>query len=146
MTDYRAKARAELGLIEETLSLLDRTLQRPTMEQAEWMAVAGFVYNVFTGIANVLKLLCRAKGAQVPADSPTSHRDLLDTALAHDIIRNELRDALDEYRAFRHFFAHSYGVMLDPDQLGPLARRLPAVWIELRSRVSASISESNCQG
>ena len=132
MADLREKVLAEAALVEETLSTLRQTLARPRMERPEWMAVGGFIFNVYTGMENMLKNVCRARGVQLPSASPSSHLDLLDAALANGVVGARMRDDLDEYRAFRHFFAHGYGVVLDPEQLGPLAEKLPAVWRRFR--------------
>jgi uncharacterized protein YutE (UPF0331/DUF86 family) len=53
------------------------------------------------------------KHLQVPlTDSATSHKDLLDLAVEQSVISQELSEALDSYRAFRHFFVHGYGIAL----------------------------------
>lgn len=135
MADHQSRILAECELLDQTLSLVQATLARPRMEKPEWMAVAGFLFNFYTGVENLLKNACLARGLKVPEDSATSHRDLLDTALDHEILDPDLRERLDEYRAFRHFFAHGYGVMLDPKQLRPLAEALPSLWQHLRRRI-----------
>ena len=76
---------------------------------------------------NLLKRVL--KHFQVPLpDSATSHKDLLDLAVEHRIISQGLSEALDEYRAFRHFFVHGYGIALQEAPLHPLAQNLPDVW------------------
>ena len=44
------------------------------------------------------------------------------------LISLELSKRLDEYRAFRHFSIHGYGIMLDKEKLMPLATNLPDLW------------------
>lgn len=48
---------------------------------------------------------------------------------------DELSQKLDEYRAFRHFFVHGYGIMLDEDKLLPLTENLPEVWKQFEAKV-----------
>jgi uncharacterized protein YutE (UPF0331/DUF86 family) len=43
--------------------------------------------------------------------SESWHKDLLDLSVDRQIISSELSKKLDEYRAFRHFFVHGYGIM-----------------------------------
>ena len=133
--DYKTKIQAEAKLIQETLSLLDATLSRPRLEKPEWMAAAGFVFNVYAGVENVLKHACRARKIPLPRDSASTHRDLLDLVLSHGLLTADVRNRLDEYRAFRHFFVHGYGLMLDPKQLMPLAKGLPSLWTSVRDRI-----------
>lgn len=139
MTSHRERILAEIELVEETLRLLNLTMKRPVMEPPEWMAAAGFVFNTYNGIENILKNALREKGVRSFPSSTTSHRDLVDMAFDHGIIDQNLRDDIDEYRAFRHFFSHGYGVLIEPDKLMPLLNRLPSVWNRFRQAVLASI-------
>ena len=99
------------------------------------MAIAGFMCNVYNGVENILKTLLRLRGIEAPSSSPSSHRDLLDHAVQTGTLSADLRASVDDYRAFRHVFVHGYGLMLKPDQLEPLASRLPGVWERFRGRV-----------
>lgn len=136
MTPYDERIRAEFRLVARTVRLMRQVLDKPRISKADWMAVGGFVFNVYSGVENVLKLSLRARGIATPPDSPSSHRDLLDAAQKHGLIGQALKDELDEYRAFRHFFAHGYGVMIDPKQMGDLAAKLPVVWRAFRSSIT----------
>ncbi len=135
MSEPRDNIAAEFELVEQTLALLEETMNRPTLERPEWMAIAGFIFNAYTGAENVLKNACRAKGIEPPGDSPSSHRDLLDLAREHGLLSANICARLDEYRAFRHFFVHGYGVMLDPAQLEPLAKNLATVFAGFRKSI-----------
>lgn len=139
MSEYRARVLAECKLVEDTLALLQETLDRPALGKPEWMAAAGFIFNVYSGIENILKNACRARNIPLPTDSPSSHRDLIETAFDSGLVGKRLRNDLDEYRGFRHVFAHGYGVMLDPEQLAPLATRLPAVWRQFRKKMLSGL-------
>ena len=139
MTTHRDRILAEIELVEETLRLLNQTMRRPILEKPEWMAAAGFVFNVFTGIENILKNALRARGVTSPPVSMTSHRDLIDLALDQGIVDMPLHDDIDEYRAFRHFFSHGYGALIDSRRLKPLIDRLPEVWERFRQAVMAQL-------
>ena len=52
------------------------------------------------------------EGISVPLSEPW-HKDLLDLSIDRQIISFGLSRKLDEYRAFRHFFVHGYGITSD---------------------------------
>nr|QNO52077.1 hypothetical protein IPGHNFGK_00033 [Methanosarcinales archaeon ANME-1 ERB6] len=56
-----------------------------------------------------------------------------------EIISLELSKRLDEYRAFRHFSIHGYGVLLDKEKLMPLAGNLPDLWKDFECEVDTSM-------
>ena len=142
MGDSQERVRAEFELVERTLSILKDTLARPYKETPEWMAVAGFISNVYAGIENILKNVLRARDIALPEDPPSFHRDLLDRSAEYGLVGTGLREQLDEYRAFRHFFVHAYGLMLKPDQLEPLAERLPCLWTSFRAEIERGFPEN----
>ncbi|MCL0064037.1 hypothetical protein M1N84_05150 [Dehalococcoidia bacterium] len=72
--------------------------------------------------------------------SESWHRDLLDLSVDHQIISSELSRKLDEYRAFRHFFVHGYGIMLDKEKLIPLAENLPDLWKDFESELEVFLN------
>lgn len=110
MGDSQERVRAEFELVERTLSILKDTLARPYKETPEWMAVAGFISNVYAGIENILKNVLRARDIALPEDPPSFHRDLLDRSAEYGLVGTGLREKLDEYRAFR-----ALGLMLKHD-------------------------------
>jgi uncharacterized protein YutE (UPF0331/DUF86 family) len=125
---------AEKEHILETLQALQEALARKEKTVVELAAIAAFLQNAYNGIENTLKRVLRFRGVSIPA-SESFHRDLLDLSVDKRIISLELSRKLDEYRAFRHFFVHGYGIMLDKDRLLPLARSLTDVWKEFESEV-----------
>jgi len=118
---------AEKERISDTLAALQKTLRRKRRTFVELSAIATCLHNVYSGIENLLKRVIKYIKIPLP-DSATSHKDLLTLAVEHEIIEQETLEALDEYRAFRHFFVHGYGVLLDEAQIHPLAQNLPNVW------------------
>jgi uncharacterized protein YutE (UPF0331/DUF86 family) len=102
---------ADKERIEATLVALAQTLRRKRRGFAELAAMATCLHNCYSGMENLLKRVL--KHLQVPlTDSATSHKDLLDLAVEQSVISQELSEALDSYRAFRHFFVHGYGIAL----------------------------------
>jgi len=61
------------------------------------------------------------------------------------MISPELSEALDEYRAFRHFFVHGYGILLQEAPLQPLAQNLPEIWNRFASELDAFIASLKIQ-
>ena len=59
-----------------------------------------------------------------------------------DIISQHLSDKLDKYRGFRHFFIHAYGILLEEEELQPLAENLPKVWKQFEKEIENCIKKS----
>ncbi len=121
---------AEKEHISNTLSALKKTLNRKRKTIVELAAIATFLQNIYNGIENLFKRILKYKGILIPI-SESSHKNLLDLAVDNQIITLELSKKLDEYRAFRHFFVHGYGIMLDKERLAPLGANILDVWKEL---------------
>jgi len=126
---------AEKEHILRTLGLLQKTLARPEKEETELAAIGSFIHNVYTGIENILKRILKFKQVTIP-NSPASHKNLLDQAVATGIISLALSEDLDDYRGFRHFFVHAYAMFLDETQLIPLAENLPIVWQQFDQEIA----------
>ena len=47
--------------------------------------------------------------------------------------------------AFRHFFVHGYGIMLDEEKLMPLAKELPGLWGNFEYEVNAFITHARAR-
>lgn len=75
--------------------------------------------------------------------SPTSHKDILSQAVAAGIASQELSDWLDEYRTFRHFFVHGYGILLSEAPLQPLAQKLPEVWERFKNEFESFVASQS---
>jgi uncharacterized protein YutE (UPF0331/DUF86 family) len=130
---------AQKERITETLKALETTLRRKRRTFIELAAIATCLHNTYNGIENLLKRVLKHIQVRLP-DSMTSHKDLLTLAVDEGIITQELSEALDEYRAFRHFFVHGYGILLNEAPLQPLAQNLPQVWSEFERQLDAYVS------
>jgi uncharacterized protein YutE (UPF0331/DUF86 family) len=130
---------AEKERIEDTLVALAKALRRKRRGFVELAAIATCLHNCYSGMENLLKRVL--KHTQVPLpDSATSHKDLLDLAVEQRIISQELSETLDEYRAFRHFFVHGYGIALQEAPLQPLAQNLPDIWSRFDSELETFVA------
>ncbi|MBA7521649.1 hypothetical protein ES705_13760 [subsurface metagenome] len=139
MDELLREVQAETEHILETLSALNEALKRLEKTIVELAAIATFLQNTYNGIENILKRVLKYKGISIPI-SESWHKDLLDLSVDNRIISLELSRRLDEYRAFRHFSAHGYGIMLDREKLMPLAENLPDLWKNFRSELDTFIS------
>lgn len=127
LNDLLREIQVEKEHISKTLLALRESLKREEKTIIELAAIATFLQNTYKGIENLLKRILKFKKVYIPS-SESSHKDLLDLSVEQHIISMELSNKLDEYRAFRHFFVHGYGIMLDEDKLIPLAGKIPKIW------------------
>ncbi|MCW3128831.1 MAG: hypothetical protein N2V75_01830 [Methanophagales archaeon] len=139
MDELFREVEAEKELILATLQALKEALERKEKTVVELAAIATFLQNAYNGIENVLKRTLKHKGISIPL-SESWHKDLLDLSVNHQIISSELSRRLDEYRAFRHFSVHGYGIMLDEEKLIPLAEKLPDLWKDFESELEAFLN------
>jgi uncharacterized protein YutE (UPF0331/DUF86 family) len=132
MDELLREVQAEKEYILDTLRALNEALQRKEKTVVELAAISTFLQNTYNGIENILKRVLKFKGISITA-SESWHKELLDLSVDNQIISLELSKRLDEYRAFRHFFVHGYGIMLDKEKLMPLAMNLADLWKDFES-------------
>jgi hypothetical protein len=69
--------------------------------------------------------------------APNEHgRPLNAPGLRPPVISAAVREALDEYRRFRHVIRNVYAESLDPLRVGELVKKLAPVWAQLRNELS----------
>ncbi len=139
MDDLLREIAAERERVEATLSALEKTLRRKRRTFVELAAIATCLHNSYSGMENLLKRIFRSFQIPLP-DSSTSHKDLLNAAVEHKLISRRLAEDLDEYRAFRHFFVHGYGIALQEVPLNPLAQNLPELWQRFTTELEAYLA------
>jgi uncharacterized protein YutE (UPF0331/DUF86 family) len=139
MDELLREVQAEKEHILTTLQALRETLERKEKTVVELAAIATFLQNAYNGIENILKRILKYEGISVPR-SESWHKDLLDLSVDPQIISSELSRKLDEYRAFRHFFVHGYGLMLDKEKLMPLAENLSDLWKDFESELETFLN------
>ena len=117
----------EKGFIIRTLQVIKEARHRSAQTPVELSAIGAGLHHVYSGMENILKRILKFKGIAIPASS-SSHKDLLTPSVQENIISEDLSDQLDSYRGFRHFFIHGYGVLLNDEELDPLAEEVETVW------------------
>lgn len=128
------KILAEKQNVEIALTNLNETTERTEQTVVELAAAATFIHNIYNGIENILTQILKSQDKEIP-NSSTWHKDLLELALAGGIIDEDLSKELFKYLAFRHFFVHAYGFMMDETQLKPLSKNIPGVWSRFLSGI-----------
>ncbi|MCD5425559.1 MAG: hypothetical protein LRZ92_03745 [Methanosarcinaceae archaeon] len=141
MDELLREVQAEKEYILDTLRALNEALQRKEKTVVELAAISMFLQNMYNGMENIVKRVLKFKGMSIPV-SKSWHKGLIDLSVDNQIISLELSRRLDEYRAFRHFSIHGYGIMLDKEKLMPLAENLPDLWSDFESEVDTFIKSS----
>ena len=129
MDELPRQVLAERESVELTLGHLKDAMARKTKSAVELAAAGAFLHSIYSGIENILKHLLSAKDVEIPK-SDTWHKDLLNLSVSMGIISSGLCDKLYEYLAFRHFFVHTYGFMLEEAHLRDLANDVPETWTQ----------------
>ncbi len=131
----------ELAQIRKELGVLDRMLgksRRLGRDEIQIRAAASSLQSIYNGMEKMLLTALRLKGRSAQ-EGPTSHSDLLSEAMSSGIISGELHSSLRDLMAFRHFYRHSYGFMIDHELLNPLLQKIGGV-------VEMTAKELNVQG
>ncbi|MEA1869780.1 MAG: hypothetical protein U9N09_06520 [Euryarchaeota archaeon] len=144
MDELLREVQAEKEYVLDTFQALNEALQRKEKTVVELAAIATFLQNMYNGMENILKRVLKFKRISIPA-SASWHKDLLDLSVNNQIISLELSKRLDEYRAFRHFSIHGYGVLLDKERLMPLADGLPNLWKDFEFEIATFMESFNSQ-
>lgn len=120
--ELKATLSFELDQIRKELAVLDRMAgprKHLGPDEVIVRAAASSLHSIYNGIEKMLQTVLRSRG-QAIATGPTSHADLLDAVVVAGVIPSDLAVALRDLMAFRHFFRHSYGFMIDHELLNPL--------------------------
>ncbi|MFN3466835.1 MAG: hypothetical protein ACK4WF_03935 [Candidatus Brocadiales bacterium] len=135
MVDLKRRVEAEKENILRTQKDLKAVLSVEKKTNVELAAIATFLLNIYNGMENILKQILKSKGIKIHR-SETWHKELLDVSVTQGLITDKLANELREYLAFRHFFIHSYGFMLDEAHLKRLTDKVFDVWGDFSSRIN----------
>ncbi|NOR77719.1 MAG: hypothetical protein GQ523_04690 [Methanophagales archaeon] len=134
MVSIKEKVHAEMENIAVVLAELEKVKDRSQKELVVLVGMGAYLQNIYTGMENILKQILLHKSSPIP-DTPTWHKDLLNSAVEHNIITNEIADKIGKYLFFRHFFTHAYGFLLDEEKLKPLMDHIPNVYSEFKREI-----------
>ncbi|HHT9132054.1 MAG TPA: hypothetical protein ACFYED_06175 [Candidatus Tripitaka californicus] len=141
MVDLKRRVEAEIENILRAQKDLKAVLLVKKKTNVELAAIATFLLNIYNGMENILKQILKSRGIKINR-SETWHKELLDISVTQGLITDKLANELREYLAFRHFFIHSYGFMLEERQLKMLTDRISEVWNTFSSRIDEVVKES----
>lgn len=140
MASLREKVAAEQENIARALQDLQNALTRPQKGVIELAAAGTFLHNIYSGFENILKQILQAHGATLPQTS-SSHKDLVNLAVAKQIISQTLADEIFPYLTFRHFFIHAYGFMLDDEPVLRLATKIDAIHAHFNAEIETALQK-----
>lgn len=138
MAKLSRRISAEKDGVAQVLEDLRTAMATKEKSVIELAAIATFLHNIYSGIENILKQILSAKNIEIPK-SDIWHKQLLDLTVSHGILSDKLSDDLHEYLAFRHFFVHSYGFMLQEAHLVELGKNIPDIWSRFLREIEAFI-------
>ncbi|MCD5384061.1 DUF86 domain-containing protein [candidate division WOR-3 bacterium] len=144
MASLREKVNVEMENISLVLEELKKTKDKPDKALVELAGIGTFLHNIYNGVENILKQILSSQGIPIPI-SDSWHQDLLIQATEKGIITETTKKQLAKYLAFRHFFIHAYGLLLDEEELRLLADNVSAVYSSFKTEIDAFIANCHCQ-
>ncbi len=119
MASLTDKVAAEIENISTVLTELDKIAEKKDKSIIELSGIATFIHNFYTGVENIIKQILISKNIIIPTSS-SWHKELLELAFKNEIITDTTESELGKFLVFRHFFVHSYSIMLDEEEMKPL--------------------------
>ena len=127
MDNVENRILAEIDYIKIALSNLNEAREREEKTNVELLAIGASLHSIYNGIENIIKQVLRDKNIEI-SETPSWHKDLLDSSVTNSLFSKELVDQLYAYLTFRHFFVHTYGFMLQEEKISGLANTIESVW------------------
>jgi hypothetical protein len=128
----------------DLLLLTYRDLLRKVMDSdpdlIERAALAALLHSFYNGVENILRRIAlESDGPQLRGES--WHAELLDAMSSQvagrsSVIPRPLRERLQEYLEFRHFFRSSYSFQLQWDKMRPLVLGLEQTVADLKNSLT----------
>jgi hypothetical protein len=107
----------------------------------ECSAAALLLHSFYNGIENILLFITKYIGTKIPSGTKW-HSELLDNAFIETdnrpiILRNEIKEALQDYLSFRHFVRHNYGFRIRWEKLEDKIQNLGKTWQMVKEDIEA---------
>ncbi len=135
MDNLKRNILAEIENIQKTLFILKTAYEKSNKSVIEFTAIGAFLNNIYNGMENILKQILKSKDIKI-TKTELWHKELLKTSVSENIISEDLADKLYKYLAFRHFFVHGYGFMLDENKLSSLANSIDFLWQQFLKEIN----------
>jgi len=140
MASLREKVDVELENISIVLGELKKVKNKSNKSIVELAGIGTFLHNIYTGIENILKQILSSQGIQIP-NSDSWHQDLLMQAVSKGVITETTKKQLAKYLAFRHFFIHAYGFLLDEKELKLLVDNVFCVYSSFKTEIDTFLAK-----
>lgn len=130
-------AASEVAMVEKFAARGGLESSDPTEAWGAMTAIAASVHNVYNGIEDVLKDICKNVDGIVPA-GPSWHKDILAqlssplVGTRPAILDDELYSEMMILRGFRHVVNHNYALVLDPVRVAENLERTKRVFPKFR--------------
>ena len=135
MNELREMIEIEYEKIEKIISGLPDKNRLPYLSELELAGVAAFLHNFFNGIENILKRIFKSSNFELPSGA-SWHTDLLNRAVEHKVISNDLKNMLTRYLGFRHYFSHAYALDLYADKLEELVDKIIPTYDHFKNEIN----------
>ncbi len=130
-----------MGNVERAIARTKRSMagsrRHPDDQDVYIESAALNLQSAYTGLERIFQLIAERIEQSIPTGEHW-HANLL-TQMSLDlpglrpaVIRTTTRDALDDYRSFRHRIRHIYTYHIDPAKVAALVDRLPDVWAAVK--------------
>lgn len=123
----REKILREKQFINNTIKMLVDVIKKPDVDVHRVPAASKYIYEIYMGIENILKILLKAKGKKIPS-SAEWHHDVIETAKSNNIISQGIFRKLEKLLGFRHFVAHGYSAILNKERVIELGNDTVNTW------------------
>jgi len=140
MANLSEKINAEMENITVVLGELEKVKDKPNKTSLELAGIAAYLHNFYMGVENILKQTAISKQIPIPS-TETWHSDLLIIAANKGIITEHTKKQLAKYLAFRHFFTHAYGFLLDEAKLRILVDNVFEVYALFKKEIVDILSK-----
>ncbi len=119
-------------------SLFDK-LKNDIPDSIEIRAAASTIHAFYNGVERIFSIIARDIDNKLPSGERW-HMTLLTTMCVQNdyrepVISENTKESLEKYLAFRHYFRHSYGFVLEWEQLKPLSDDLHSTFQKLLDEI-----------
>lgn len=125
----------------EMQNILARVQSLDTSSEERTVTLAYYLHNLYSAVEDLFEEVASTFENRVE-DATAYHRELLQRmsievpTVRPRLLSSHSRAVLDELRAFRHVFRHSYSYSIDPDRIARLQRKTLADWATVEQDIS----------
>ena len=115
-------------------------------DSVEIIALAGIIHSFYNGLEKIFISLLAIKGKEVP-QGKNWHKEVVDVLFKTNeneklIFPLALKNIIDEYLLFRHFYRHAYSFHLHWNKMRYLVINLNSNWKNIKKYLKKFLNES----